>query len=144
MMKQLGCNILYYILLLAFKHLFNEQLLAGSHMPSTGAYPEGPPMFNLVSQMAMSCFWFAGKLFKSFSFHSFTLIRDLFQTYLCCTNKEGARKKIRICLYTVRYPSIRSYCFEFPFGSTGLKWENELFLPCPFSCCVCPSTWASS
>lgn len=32
--------------------LFREQLRAGSHIPATGAYPDGPPMFLLVSQIA--------------------------------------------------------------------------------------------
>lgn len=35
--------------------LFRAQLLFGSQTPATGAYPDGPPMSDLVNHMAKSC-----------------------------------------------------------------------------------------
>jgi hypothetical protein len=35
---------------------FKEQLRAGSQIPATGAYPEGPPIFLRVNQIAKSNF----------------------------------------------------------------------------------------
>ena len=67
--------------------LFKEQLRPGSHTPSTGAYPEGPPIFNRVSQIAISCLDVSGKDDQNCSFH--LKISYLFANFLKKDYVEG-------------------------------------------------------
>lgn len=59
--------------------LMSEELLAGSQTPDTGAYPDGPPISFLVSQMATSCFSSLGDDLQIRSLQRLTLLSDCFE-----------------------------------------------------------------
>lgn len=60
--------------------LVKAQLLSGSHTPATGAYPEGPPISDLVNHKAKSCLGApSGIELCNLLFQLLTLVRDFLE-----------------------------------------------------------------